>query len=385
LNESNEEYIYRICSDKDIIGSWQDVADIINKELGLEYTESKYRKQFQAFEKMFNANKEKFVDNKIIDELIAQKYEIKQERVKFRDERTYVEKLVREIARIDNLKEIALDFATKMNEYFPFINYSIERGTSKRTGILNLSDWHFGLEVDNFINKFNSYVFKERINIIIKETINNINKFDLEKLYVIGLGDYVSGIIHQTIRLENREDIIKQIMIVSETVAEMLYEFSKIIKVEYYDVTDNHSRVHANKKESLSAENFSLLIRWHLQTRFENNENVRINKNEFDDEICTFDIYGFNYLGVHGHKDSVANVVQNMTLLTKRFYDCVFTAHKHHLSGDETHKCYVFSNPCLSGVDAHTKDLRLSSRPAQNLFIVSEDDCIEYVRTIKLD
>ena len=29
-NESDEELIYRVCSDKDLIGSWQDVADILN-------------------------------------------------------------------------------------------------------------------------------------------------------------------------------------------------------------------------------------------------------------------------------------------------------------------------------------------------------------------
>jgi hypothetical protein len=324
-------------------------------------------------------------DDDYIDDMITQKYELKQERIKFRDERTYVEKLLREVSRIDNLKEIAVDFAKQMNTIFPFVDTYKERETCKRTGILNISDWHFGIEVDNFINKYNSDIFKERINKLVQETIKNINEFKLEKLYVIGLSDYISGIIHYIIRLENRENVIQQIMIVSETIAEMLNEFSKIIKVEYYDVLDNHSRVHANKKESMSAESFMLLIRWYLNTRFENSKTVTIHENEFDDEICTFNIYGFNYLGVHGHIDSVSNVVQNMSLMTKRFYDCVFTAHKHHMSSDETHKCYIYANPCLSGVDAHSKDLRVTSRPAQNLFIVSEDDCIEYVRTIKLD
>ena len=44
-NETNEEVIYRICNDKDQIGSWQEVANILNELLGFEYTESKYRKQ----------------------------------------------------------------------------------------------------------------------------------------------------------------------------------------------------------------------------------------------------------------------------------------------------------------------------------------------------
>ena len=57
--ELEEEYIYRIWSHKDDIGSWYDVADIINENLGYEYTESKYRKQFQAYQKMFGKVGEK--------------------------------------------------------------------------------------------------------------------------------------------------------------------------------------------------------------------------------------------------------------------------------------------------------------------------------------
>ena len=35
--ESDEELIYRITGEKDQIGSWQDVADILNELLGTEY------------------------------------------------------------------------------------------------------------------------------------------------------------------------------------------------------------------------------------------------------------------------------------------------------------------------------------------------------------
>ena len=62
-NETDEELIYRITGDKDKIGSWQDVADILNELLGTEYTESKFRKQRQAFDKMLAANRNKFIND----------------------------------------------------------------------------------------------------------------------------------------------------------------------------------------------------------------------------------------------------------------------------------------------------------------------------------
>ena len=82
-NETDEELIYRVCSDKDLIGSWQNVADILNELLGTEYTESKFRKQFQAFNKMLNANRSKFTDpDEQIKEIEVQKRELEKERKK---------------------------------------------------------------------------------------------------------------------------------------------------------------------------------------------------------------------------------------------------------------------------------------------------------------
>ena len=51
-DESELEYQYRISAQKDMIGTWQDVADIINAELGNDYTESKYRKDWAALQKV---------------------------------------------------------------------------------------------------------------------------------------------------------------------------------------------------------------------------------------------------------------------------------------------------------------------------------------------
>ena len=41
-DESEYAYIYRIGNIKEQIGSWQDVADLLNYQLGYQYTESKY-------------------------------------------------------------------------------------------------------------------------------------------------------------------------------------------------------------------------------------------------------------------------------------------------------------------------------------------------------
>ena len=80
--------IFRICQDKEQIGSWQEVADIINELTGNDYGESTYRKKFQAFQKMMSANQSKFADSDTqIKEIEIQTRELERAKIKFRDER----------------------------------------------------------------------------------------------------------------------------------------------------------------------------------------------------------------------------------------------------------------------------------------------------------
>ena len=98
--ESDEELIYRITGEKDQIGSWQDVADILNELLGTEYTESKFRKQRQAFDKMLVANQSKFVDSDAqLREIQLAQRELEKERKKLQTEKLEYNKWLREDAR----------------------------------------------------------------------------------------------------------------------------------------------------------------------------------------------------------------------------------------------------------------------------------------------
>ena len=98
-NESETEYIYRICSNKDEIGSWIDVARLLNVELGYEYTESKYRKDYNAFQKIFDANKDKFFDDRHLQSLREQQESIRKERYMLQTEKLEYNRWLRENAR----------------------------------------------------------------------------------------------------------------------------------------------------------------------------------------------------------------------------------------------------------------------------------------------
>ena len=107
--ETDEELIYRICSLKGSEGleSWQNIANILNEITGQEYTESKYRKQYQAFQKMLNGNQRLFMnDDSQFAELEVQKRELAKERQKLSDARVDYNRIIREEARKESYLEL---------------------------------------------------------------------------------------------------------------------------------------------------------------------------------------------------------------------------------------------------------------------------------------
>ena len=50
IGETDDELIYRITGEKDKIGTWEDVAVILNELLGVKHSESFYRRGRKSFD-----------------------------------------------------------------------------------------------------------------------------------------------------------------------------------------------------------------------------------------------------------------------------------------------------------------------------------------------
>lgn len=366
---------------------WQDIVDLLGLDLNKDSLRKSQDTEFGGIA-VYKKMKEELLNKEPVDyqeEVRIQLEELKKERMKLSDERASLNRRLREKARQENLCELAKDYAKEAATVSPFSEYPvIQHNGSQKSAILTLSDFHYGLVIEEFNNEYNPIIFSERITQLYRKVCNYIDLNNVEDLYVLGLGDYLSGIIHTTIRIENRESIIKQVMDISEMLAKLLYEFSKYCNVYYYDVSDNHGRVFSNKDENLNNENFSLFVKWYLKARFEGHDRVFICENEINEEIGLVTIYGRNYGFTHGHRDKISDIVQNMSLMTKKFFDAIFIAHSHHFEANEVHGTYVYMNGTLSGTDAYANNARRTSNPSQNLFIINEKDGIECQYLIRL-
>lgn len=293
--------------------------------------------------------------------------------------------IYRSISREQTLKDIAVEVANIIGEKKLLNHPNIIRTASNtnKEGILLLSDWHFGLEFDNFINSYSPSISKQRISNLLCSVITYCEKHHISKLNVCILGDLISGNIHLPLRIQSRVDVITQTMTVAEILSEFINELSNYCHIDVYSCTDNHSRVDSNKKESLQIESFARFIPWYLKARLIDNANVNIKENAYGLDIINFTCLGFNVCGVHGHKDSTDKIVNNLSHITQQHFDLVLTAHLHSFAvmEDDT---VVIRNGSLMGTDDYAIDLRKRAKPSQTLLIVSADEILYDIKKLSL-
>lgn len=380
--ETEDDYTLRICALKEIKHLyWDEIAQIINRTLDQNYTESRYRKMYSAYTKgKADAVKEEEIPE--ISEYMQQKIELQKERIKISDERVQTNAYIRQLAREETIKEIASKCAQEMNSKKLLETPKELYISGKNAAILQLSDIHYGLVVDNYWNKYNPDIAKNKISQLRDKVIQYCEFNDVSDLYITELGDAIAGRIHETIKYQSRFDVITQVMQISEIIAEMITDLSKHFKIHYYCCLDNHSRLEPNKKAALDLESLARIIPWYLKERV--GAFIEINDNKYGEDIITFKCKGFNIAGCHGDKDSPIKVVDNLSMMTRENFDMVLTAHLHHFSADEKNQILVISNPSILSTDDYSKNLRLSSKSAQNLIIVSDENVMECLYRIVL-
>ena len=386
-NENDLDWIIRLIKNRKEYDL--DYTELFNILFGIDLAADECRKRFYGMQMLVDKiDKEKYNkvnDKNIKDELYIQLEDLKKERIKISDERASLNRRLKENSQYENLKEIAIECSKNIsnNNHFIFENKQIELNKENKA-ILTLSDIHYGLEINDFNNKYNPDICKRRFENLKENIINDLDRHNIKELYILGLGDMIEGIIHNINRIESRENIISQIINISELLSQFIYELSKKYIIYYYDVIDNHSRVFPKYDENSNKDNFSLLIKWYLKTRFDKSNNVFIIDNPIDESIGTIEIFNKNYCFVHGNMDKIDNIVQNISLMTKKFYEAMFIGHLHHFEANEVHGTYVYMNGTFAGNDEYANNGRNTSNPSQNLFIINKDKGITCQYLIKL-
>ena len=373
-NETDEELIYRICEDKDQIGSWNDVANIINELTGNDFGESTYRKKFQAFKKMLNANQSKFVDSDAqLKEIETQKRELERKKIQFRDERNAWQKQNYADARVEEkLDKLELELTSLGRTNFDeHSNFLID---SDNDMLIILSDLHIGQTFDSIFGKYNTEIAKDRLNQLLNEVVSIRDLNNSKNCYVSLQGDLISGNIHKSIQVSNRENVIEQIKIATELISSFCYELSLHFETVFMsNVSGNHTRMD-RKDDAIHDERLDDIISWAVELSLKHIDNFHVLHRNIDTGISDISIRGKSYIAVHGDYDGFnKSGVQNLCLALGFVPYAITYGHLHVCSVDETNGVKMIRGGSLAGCgDSYTIEKRLTGKPSQMVCICTE-------------
>lgn len=314
-------------------------------------------------------------DDNILSEIDNKKIELQKERQKFFDQRTAFNKVVRDRSRQEELNEILTKAISAGN--LPVLNYVQNTGRLHKDNdlLVSLNDIHYGMTVDNYWNKYNSDIFKKMLSNYLDDIVSIGETHESQDCIVWMGGDAISGNIHTSIQVSNKENVIEQITGVSELIAEFLSELSRCFhKVYFVSVAGNHSRLNQNKDEAIMQERLDDLVEWYLKARFQDFNNIVIGYGEkIDCSMFLIDVRGKYYLGVHGDYDGGASKIQSLqSMLDKKLY-AVLSGHLHHNKIDEVQGIKTIMAGSFLGMDDYCVKKRIYGSPKQLVCVCNEN------------
>lgn len=401
-DETSEEYQVRLSNLKLIEGEdldWEDIKELLSSEkhrdtlrregygiaLASKVFENKinkiYEEHYKELKEVKNeVNKE--ISDKRIKEINNKVLQLEKEKIKLKDQRNDLNAIKRTIARTEHLMECMEDKIEELGKVKPLLgNVELIQQTSEREGVVVLTDIHYGADVDNILDCYNPKICEEKLNYFLVKIIQYAEENKITTLNVLGLGDFITGLIHNINRIDSRLLITEQVINISELIAEFINELSKRFYVRYALINGNHSRIVAEKDNSREEENFTEFIRPFVKSRLRDNRNVEYIEHK-DCGIIEVDILGNKCLGIHGDNDRDKNLDRLIQMYDYPI-DYIFRGHFHQAKQFDVNTTTVICGGAF-GSEGYAKKGRLYNKPIQK-FVVFDKYGIVCSYDINLD
>ena len=366
----------------DVDLSWSEINDI----LGLDYSPCHTRKLSYGVLLYHNLLKNSKMHEGISDETSEKLIEIRKERVKLNDLRNEINRQVRSQARFEDMINAMTYSINQLNSSNPFYGkpVTVSSSENKKEMIISLADLHYGLNVNDSWNVYNSDIAIKRMNKIVDKAMNVGNLHNCKIVHLLVCGDMLNNNIHLTSRLSNRENVTSQIVGVSELLSNAIARLSNKFNYVIVHITSgNHDRIIPKKEDNDYDDNFANIIKEFIKIRVENLSNVILDENAFGHDIVKFNVCGKVIIGTHG--DKIPNN-QAITRLSTMFgkVDYVIQGHYHHNSISSVGDSKVITVGSFSGTDRYAREKGLICRPTQKILILEDNSNDEILYEIDL-
>lgn len=376
-NETYISYIKRVtnaCSDKKI--SYSEWGDYI---LGTDnnYSSENLRKAFYVVYKLLNKIDENNCDYDVIKDLENLRDEIYKERCRLQDIQREKRNDLRVEARFENLLEVVKDKMDFMPTYEIKEFKPINKNQDKKYAVLQLSDWHCGALVDNQFNYYNVDTMVDRAIKVRNNALEYCKLHNVTDLVIEINGDMVNGAIHVSSRVESEEGVVQQVITVTDVLARLINSMKPYFNsIKIITTLGNHGRLTPNKSDSITNENFEMLIPTMLRDKL---GDVKIIDSKGLD-FTKYEIDGKIIMVSHGQNDSMTKVISDFSKIFKVVPNEIHLGHTHSYTDINDCDIKVTVNGSLIGSDDYAITIRKVTTPSQNLIVYEKDRCIYEIK-----
>ena len=321
-NETDEALILRICRDKSLIGSWDDVATVLNELLGANYRPNTYRNKFQSYDKFRQVDLDKS-ESSLLEEIKEQRRELEKEKIKLQT--ANIER--RRMDRCEAKQEMYYQYVGTAIQSLPMPNfYPLYSDFENNTEYLvTLADVHYGATFKSENNEYSPAIAKDRFEYLSARIALFVQSHKLSKIHIVSLGDLVQGILRMSDLKINDSSVVKAVVEISRLIALFLNEISAYTTVEYYhSPTANHSQIRplGTKASEIADEDLEYVIGNYIKDLCANNNRITIHLAEEGKQYIDIPIFDYNIIAMHGHQiKNIETSVKDMSMLKRRFID----------------------------------------------------------------
>ncbi len=359
--------------------SWEEMVD----ELNISVHPDSLRKSFNGgrysgyavakhYQEKFQND---YCSQEEIERLENLKKEVYKEKIKYQDARREYRKELMAEARYENLVDVLKSALDNIDE-LPSYKYGerVEKKNNPKSAIVMLSDWHIGSLIDTQFNCYSVEIAYERMEQLLNKVKKYILNYNITNLAIEINGDMLSGLINVSNRIQSEEDVVSQIIIVSDMLSYFINELKPYVhNIKVITTLGNHGRLIPNKKESINKENMEMLIPEFLKLKLDKDITIITSggldfvKYKFDNKIICL---------AHGQYDKVSQVVEDFSKIYKCVPNEIHLGHTHAHKDINDSNIYITVNGSLCGSDEYALNLRAVTKPSQTLIIYDEDRCV---------
>lgn len=307
---------------------------------------------------------------------------LKKEKQKLSDIRNCVNKDIRQLSKIENILDLIINECKDIPNFKLVDVEKVEVYPNGNKANLFISDLHYDC-TETPVSNFNK---------LIDITINKSKLHAINQLNVLLGGDLINNELKTTIRLENQENVSKQLVGVSKLISDGLYKLAKHIPmVTYAIVSGNHERSFEDYKKSMTTDNYLPIIKELVELRVSDLHNIvklpnTLIDGEIDDRFCIMKIDEKIHVLTHG--DALKNLERSAISTVEGYLgvkiDYLYVAHFHSPKSFMTYDSNVIVNGYCGNSSDYGRKLLLRTPPIQKIMILNKGD-VECTYDIKLD